>query len=49
MEPGVTLEMPWGSFGYAVWSSGPQAGQIAFVLLDGFTVDDLMLPTTTFS
>jgi hypothetical protein len=49
VEPGVTLEMPWGSFGYAVWSSGPQAGQIAFVLLDGFTVDHLMLPTTTFS
>jgi hypothetical protein len=49
VEPGVTLEMPWGSFGYAVWSSGPNAGQIAFVLLDGFTVDDLMLPTSTFS
>jgi hypothetical protein len=49
VEPGVTLELPWGSFGYAVWASGPQAGQIAYVLLDGFTVDDLMLPTTTFS
>jgi hypothetical protein len=49
VEPGVTLEMPWGSFGYAVWVSGPQAGQIAFVLLDGVTVDHLMLPTTTFS
>jgi hypothetical protein len=49
VEPGVTLEMPWGSFGYAVWASGPQAGQIAYVLLDGNTVDTLMFPTTTFS
>ncbi len=49
VEPGVTLEMPWGSFEYAVWISGPQAGQIAYVLLDGFTVDDLMFPTTTYS
>ncbi len=46
VEPGVTLEMPWGSFGYAVWASGPQAGQIAYVLLDGATVDNLMFPTT---
>ena len=49
VEPGVTLEMPWGSFGYAVWPSGPQAGQIAYVLLDGATVDNLMFPTTTYS
>ncbi len=46
VEPGVTLEMPWGSFGYAVWTSGPQVGQIAYVLLDGATVDHLMFPTT---
>jgi hypothetical protein len=46
VEPGVTLEMPWGSFGYAVWPSGPHAGQIAFVLLDGATVGPLLFPTT---
>ena len=44
VEPGVTLEMPWGSFGYAVWASGPQAGQIAYVLLDDATFDNLMFP-----
>jgi hypothetical protein len=46
VESGVTLEMPWGSFGYAVWSSGPQAGQIAFVLLDAGIFDKLMYPST---
>ena len=46
VEPGVTLEMPWGSFGYAVWTSGPQAGQIAFVLLDDATLANLMFPST---
>jgi hypothetical protein len=45
----VTLTIPWGSFYYAVWISGPQAGQLAYVLLDGDTVDHLMLPFTTFS
>ena len=46
VEPGVTLEMPWGSFGYAVWLAGPKVGQVAYVLLDGATADNLMFPTT---
>ena len=46
VEPGVTLEMPWDSYGAFVWTSGPNAGQIAFVLLDSATFDNLMYPTT---
>jgi len=46
VEPGVTLALPWGSWGYAVWPSGPQAGQIAFVLLDDATVANLLFPST---
>jgi hypothetical protein len=46
VEPGVTLKMPWGSFGYALWASGPRAGQIEFVLIDGATFANLMYPTT---
>jgi hypothetical protein len=46
VEPGVTLQIPWDSYGAAVYTSGPQAGQIAFVLIDETTYNNLMFPST---
>jgi hypothetical protein len=45
-EPGVTIQLPWGSYQYARFSSGPRSGQIAFVVVDYYTFFDLMFPTT---
>ena len=37
VEPAVTIEIPWDDYGAVLYTSGPRAGQIEFVLLD----DDL--------
>ena len=46
VEPGVTLEIPWDDYGAVVYTSGPRAGQIEFVLLDDTFTQELMFPTT---
>jgi hypothetical protein len=46
VEPGVTIQLPYGSYGYAVFANGPYAGQIAFIVADDATLSDLMYPTT---
>jgi hypothetical protein len=46
VEPGVTIQIPWDDYGAYLYTSGPRAGQIAFVLLDEVTADQLMFPTT---
>jgi len=46
VEPGVTLEIPWDDYGAALYTSGPRAGQIEYVLLDQATLYQQMYPTT---
>src|SRR5262249_39126504 len=46
VEPAVTLHLPYRSSLFARWISGPNAGQIAVVLLDPNTLDSLMFPST---
>jgi hypothetical protein len=45
VEPGVTLKVPQGSYLYAVFITGPYAGQVAFVLVDDATLSNLLYPS----
>jgi hypothetical protein len=46
VEPAVTLEIPWDDYGAFMYTSGPRAGQIEFVLLDDTFTQELLFPTT---
>jgi hypothetical protein len=46
VEPAVTIEIPWGDYGAYMYTSGPHAGQVAFVLLDYDFSAELMFPST---
>jgi hypothetical protein len=46
LEPGVTIQLPHGSYGYAVWNSRPYAGQIAFIVVDDATLTNLLYPSS---
>jgi hypothetical protein len=46
VEPGVTIKLPYGSYSYAQWISGPYAGQIAFMVVDDATLSNLLYPSS---
>ena len=46
VEPAVTIQIPWDDYGAVLYTSGPRAGQIEFVLLDDTFTQELMFPST---